>query len=276
MSVEYNVKKHKKFLETIDKTNYLIAYKDKYYSVIGYFKFGQTKGYLILNKDGSVCAREQSIQPFKMFMVFNSYMLSFTTVGLEEINKPTGAFQDTIKLLQNSLTMNQIIKDKVTHVISVLEKLDKGFNRLREIYEEVKRVFNNEVKAKSILDEEIVNRISDLMTEFTERQYEHLCLQIGLKETYASILNEISHKDIKDNQEKKQIKEMQKLLRYLVEDEYQTNLKKSIIEFETNIHGKQSSFYTEHHEHWKEKLISNINEKMENNFKNDILTMLRN
>ncbi|MED1865892.1 hypothetical protein P4V41_20800 [Fictibacillus nanhaiensis] len=275
MTTDNNVKKYKKFLETIDKTNYLIAYKDKYYSVIGYFKFGITKGYLILNKDGSVCARQQSIQPFKMFMIFNSYMLSFTTVGLEEINKPTGAFQDTIKILHNSLTMNQRMKDKVTHVTFVLEKLDKGFNRLREIYEEVKRVFNIEVKAKSILDEEVVNRISDLMTEFTERQYEHLYLQIGLKETYAAILK-IGHKDIKDYQEKKQIKEMQKLLRYLVEDEYQTNLKKSIIEFETNIHGKQTSFYTEHHEHWKEKLISNINEKMENNFKNDILTMLRN
>jgi hypothetical protein len=274
MIFEENAKKYKRILESIDITEYSIEFNHCFYKVVAYYRFGITKGNLVLYEDGKLCSRDEAVNPYKMFMIFNSYMQGFSIEGSEEINKPTWVFQETIKILDQIQANIINTQEEVAHAIGVLNELDSGSNKLKDIHTEAMETYD-EMYSKGVLNSSVVDHISNLMRRFTNIQYKNLNLQINLKKIYLAIVNELhAEKPHANGEDKKRIKKAEELFQFLIENKYQEQLKKSLINFETDVNGQQLSLYSQ--PDWECKLGVFSFDKNEHEFKTNVLPMLRN
>lgn len=271
MSVEANFKKHKRFLETIDTAKYDVVSNDKAYKVSVYNKLGKPKGYVVLHSDGRECEREEAISPFRLFITFNSYLTGIVNQGQVEMNKPTAVFKDTIDLLkQVKPKIVQSSKD-VENAITQITELDQGYKNYKNLHDHALKEYE-QVIAVGQLNEEAVNRVSNLMDEFTLTQYKNLHLQLTSKENFIAITQELKNLNC-DESERKIIEKAIDVFGFLTSDNYINDIHENLQQFEKNEQGVQVNYFGQ--TEWENKFIEATNVRSEQQFQNEALTMLR-
>jgi hypothetical protein len=274
MTIQESFNKHKRFLEKIDIAKYKVIWNGTFFHVAAYNRFGRTKGYLFVHENGEVCKRENIIEPYKLFITFNSYMFGLYEQGQAEINKPTEIFEQTIKLLNQIKPFVPSSMNSVDNVILKINELEVGFTRIKNIHSETMKVYEDMI-SKGILDEKVVNEVDNLMSEFTELQYKHLYLQMEFKEHFEIIVKELNDVIVILNKKDKKIaKKAIDVFKFLSGKKFRSGIHESLSGFETDLNGNQISFYS--NPDWKVRLSSNCDEKNKHKFETNILSMLRN
>jgi hypothetical protein len=244
------------------------------YKLAAFYKFGIAKGYLILTEKGEVCSSEEALTPFSMFITFNSYMTGFYKEGKTEVEKPKETFRETIKILEEIKPFIEITNDQIGAVTSMIYEIDNGYNRLKELYLEATKTFE-EMYSKKMLDQQVVNKIVDLTNQFTILQYKHLNMQLDFKEPLVAIVNELKKIKLKLNaNDKKKASKAEGVLRFLTTDKYRSGLIESLKRFETDGKGGYTTFYSK--PNWEQMLIANGEQRTKREFEHDVLPMLRN
>lgn len=269
-----NIKLQKKTFEKYDTPEYRVINEGERYMVAGYYLFGLTRGYLLLDDSGEVCPREKAIVPFKMFIQVNSYMNGFYREGRAEIQKPLHAFQDTIELANKVDLYLSKSKEELIKIMEMINELDRGFKRLKEVYKEADDTFI-EINKNEELTQQGVSKIIELKNEFTVLQYKHLNIQLMFKALLEPVLTELrSINDTLNRKEKKNVTKAYEVFSFLTSEKFQKGLKNSLKSFETDCNGEQINFYSM--PNWEHELITNGIARSEKQFKNELLPMLRN
>lgn len=272
MSIEANFKKHKRFLETIDTAKYDVISYDKAYKVSVYNKLGKPKGYLVLHSDGKECGREEAIAPYRLFITFNSFLSGIVNQGQLEMNKPTAVFKDTIDLLEQVRLNIRSNSDNVENVTAKITELEQGYKKYKDLHDQALKIYE-EVVAAGQLDEKSVERVASLMDEFTLTQYKNLHLQLKSKEDFMVITQELREIDGNES-DPKIIEKAIDVFGYLTSEKYITEVHENLKQFESNEQGAQVSYYDQ--PEWEKKFIESTNQRSENQFQKDALSMLRN
>ncbi|MET3730240.1 hypothetical protein ABID52_003881 [Fictibacillus halophilus] len=269
-----NIKLHKKMFEKYDTPKYSVILEGERYTVAGYYLLGLTRGYLLLDESGEVCSREKALVPFKMFIQVNSYVNGFYREGRAEIQKPLHAFQDTIELANEVDQYLSKSKEELIKVKEMINELDQGFKRLKEVYKEADNTFI-EINKNEELTQQGVSKIVELKNEFTVLQYKHLNIQLMFKALFQPVLTELRIIiDTLSRREKKNVTKAYDVFSFLTSEKFQNGLKNSLKSFETNGNGKQINFYSM--PNWERELITKGIARSEEQFKNELLPMLRN
>jgi hypothetical protein len=270
MSIEARFKKHKRFLETIDTAKYDVISNDKSYKVSVYNKLGTPKGYLVLCSDGEECPREESIAPYRLFITFNAFLSGIVNQGQLEMNKPTAVFKDTIDLLEKVKPNIQHSSDNVDNATSKITELDEGYKNYKTLHDSALKIYEDVVAAGK-LDEKSVERVADLMDKFTLLQYKNLHLQLKSKEDFMAITQELKDGNGNDS---KIIEKALDVFGYLTSEKYINGIHDNLKQFESNEQDVQVSYYDQ--PDWEKKFIESTNQRSDNQFQNDALSILRN
>lgn len=165
MLLEENIRRHKKIFESPKISDFNININNNIYKIV-YYQLGVIRGYLVLFENGDVCPRDKAIKPFEMVIQLNSYMNGFYTNGLAEIQKPTHAFQETIKLAEEVKPMIKNNRNELDSVISDISQLEQGFNRLKQIYSQADKIYKEILNSKE-LNQENLEEIVSFTNEFS-------------------------------------------------------------------------------------------------------------
>ncbi|MED1865888.1 hypothetical protein P4V41_20780 [Fictibacillus nanhaiensis] len=273
MAIEANFKKHKRFLETIEIAKYNVVIHDSFYKFCVYNKFGKAKGYLALQANGTECRRDEAIDPYYLFLKFNSYLTGIVYQGREDMNKPTAVFKDTINLLEKIKPFVQSNSIHVNNAVSKITNLDNGFLRFKTLHDDALKLYDEVIKLGE-LEKSNVDKVDYLMNEFSIQQYKNLYLQLSMKEDFTALTQELKNYN-SSGKDKENIKKALDIFSFLSGKKYIDDIYENLKQFEVDEQGNKMVFYDQSND-WEAKFIEITNKRSNKDFEIEALSMLRN